>query len=291
MNQLRGILLVSLGAASYGILATIVKYASNNGAHISALTFYQALVGVVSLFILMKLDNRKLPSSTKTPIKSRRNLLLYGSSMGFTSCFYYLSVQELSVSIGIVLLMQSIWMSIVWEMIQQRKWAHWTKLIGTLLVLLGTLLTTKLFHQQLSLSIIGVVFGLLAALSYTVSLFASNQLETTISPTTRSFYLVLGGFIVVIAFWNVQLFEHLDTLVLVKYGLILGLFGTVIPPLMFTKGVPLIGIGLAGILAVLELPVSVLSARFVLGETLDLIQWTGILIIVITVVYINWKKR
>lgn len=59
MGKLKGVILVCIGAASYGILATIVKFANNEGIHTSALTFYQALVGVVCLSILMKIQNRK----------------------------------------------------------------------------------------------------------------------------------------------------------------------------------------------------------------------------------------
>lgn len=291
MNQLKGILLVSLGAASYGILATIVKFANNHDAHTSVLTFYQSLVGVVFLFVLMKFEQRKTVANSIVTFKSKRDLLLFGTSMGFTSCFYYLSIHYLSVSIGIVLLMQSIWMSVVWEMIQQRKWAHWSKIAGAICVILGTLLTTNLLFQEVKLPPLGFVYGMLAALSYTVSLYASNQVAKEVSPIARSFYLVSGGFMVVILFWNVEIVHHFDWMILLQYGLILGLFGTVIPPLMFTKGVPLIGIGLAGILAVLELPVSVLSARIVLNETLNWLQWVGIVIIILTVVLVNLRKN
>ncbi len=289
MNKLKGVLLVSLGAISYGILATIVKYASNQGAHTSTLTFFQALVGVVVLFFMMKFD-KKTAQQTLFP-KSKLRLMLYGTSIGFTSCFYYLSIQYLSVSIGIVLLMQSIWMSVIWEMIQERKWAHWTKILGSFVVILGTLFTTNIFHQQLSLPLNGLILGLLSALSYTISIVATNQVEKQALPITRSYYLVFGGLIVTILFWNVHILNHFDGMVLLKYGIVLGLFGTIIPPIMFTKGVPIIGLGLAGILAVLELPVSVISAQFVLGEQLNLVQWFGVVLIIGTVVFINGKNR
>ncbi len=35
MSKLKGVFLVGFGAASYGILATIVKFANNSGAHTS----------------------------------------------------------------------------------------------------------------------------------------------------------------------------------------------------------------------------------------------------------------
>ncbi|AEA45846.1 EamA family transporter [Fluviicola taffensis] len=291
MSKLKGVFLVGFGAASYGILATIVKFANNSGAHTSALTFYQALVGVISLFILMTLQNQKEKPHSKPAVKSKLKLLLFGTSMGLTSCLYYISIQYVSVSIGIILLMQSIWMSVVWEMIQLQKLAHWSKLVGSLMVIIGTVLATNLIQQEIELSVTGVAYGLAAALSYTISLHASNHVEKQLPSITRSFYLISGGFIAVVLFWNVQIPPNLDWMILLKFGLVLGLFGTVIPPILFTKGIPLIGLGLAGILIALEIPVSILSAHFVLGEHISLIQWSGVLLIVLTVVFMNSRKK
>lgn len=291
MSKLKGVFLVGFGAASYGILATIVKFANNSGAHTSALTFYQALVGVVSLFILMTIQYRKQPDLARPKTKSKLKLVLFGTSMGFTSCLYYISIQYVSVSIGIILLMQSIWMSVVWEMIQQRKFAHWSKLLGSLTVLIGTVFATNLIQQDVKLSTTGVLYGLAAALSYTVSLHASNHVEKQVPSITRSFYLILGSLLTVTAFWNVQIPPNLDWMILLKFGLVLGIFGTVIPPIMFTRGIPLIGLGLAGILIALEIPVSILSAHFVLKEHVSLIQWLGVSLILLTVIFMNSRKK
>lgn len=291
MSKLKGVFLVGFGAASYGILATIVKFANNSGAHTSALTFYQALVGVVSLFILMTIQYRKQPDLMRPKAKSKIKLVLFGTSMGLTSCLYYISIQYVSVSIGIILLMQSIWMSVVWEMIQQRKMAHWSKLVGSLTVLVGTVFATNLIQQDVELSVTGIIYGLAAALSYTISLHASNHVEKQVPSITRSFYLILGSLLTVTAFWNVQIPANLDWMILLKFGIVLGIFGTVIPPIMFTRGIPLIGLGLAGILVALEIPVSILSAHFVLKEHVSLIQWFGVSLILLTVIFMNSRKK
>ncbi len=291
MSKLRGVFLVGFGAASYGILATIVKFANNSGAHTSVLTFYQSLIGVVSLFILMSIQSRKQPDLVKPKSKSKIKLVLFGISMGLTSCLYYISIQYVSVSIGIILLMQSIWMSVVWEMIQQRKLAHWSKLAGSLAVLVGTVFATNLIQQDIQISFTGLLYGLSAALSYTVSLHASNHVEKQVPSITRSFYLILGSLLTVTAFWNIQILEHLDWMVLLKFGIVLGIFGTVIPPIMFTRGIPLIGLGLAGILVALEIPVSILSAHFVLNEQISLVQWFGVFLILLTVIFMNSRKK
>lgn len=289
MSKLRGALFVGFGAASYGILATIVKYANNQDAHTSILTFFQSLVGVIVLFILMQFAKNK-KTQAKASFKSKGKLVLFGISLGLTSCFYYISIQTISVSIGIILLMQSIWMSVVWEMIQTRKVAHWLKIAGSFCVLGGTVLATNLIEEDVRISVEGIVYGLLAALSYTVSMHASNHVETHLSSVVRSFWLITGSLLTVIIYWNLQIWEHWDWMIFLKFGIILGLFGTVIPPVLFNLGIPQTGLGLAGILAAIEIPVSIFSAQLILHEKVSGTQWLGVAIIIATVVVINARR-
>lgn len=61
MKDLKSILYVSVGACSYGVLATIVKYANDLGIKTSALTFLQFFVGFLFLVLLNRFK--------KSPIK------------------------------------------------------------------------------------------------------------------------------------------------------------------------------------------------------------------------------
>ena len=128
MDKLKGIAFVSIGAASYGVLATIVKLANNAGFGTAALTFLQFLFGVIVLsiisFISVRKNNSTATNNTISSNKSKFKLLLFGSSLGFTSCFYYLAIQFVPVSIGIILLMQTVWMSIILEF-----FTYWHRLL------------------------------------------------------------------------------------------------------------------------------------------------------------------
>ncbi|RXG23729.1 EamA family transporter [Leeuwenhoekiella aequorea] len=295
MDKLKGIAFVSIGAASYGVLATIVKLANNAGFGTAALTFLQFVFGVIVLsiisFVSVRKNNLTATNNTISSNKSKFKLLLFGSSLGFTSCFYYLAIQFVPVSIGIILLMQTVWMSIILEFFTERERVNRTKLIGAIVVLAGTALASRIFESDFTFSPLGFGYGFLAALSYTITMYATNKISLDLPNITRSKYLVLGGFIAIIFFWNYQITEELNTLELIKWGVILGLFGTVLPPILFNNGVPKIGAGLAGILATLEIPVSILSAYFMLNERIGLLQALGILIILITIIKINTHKE
>ena len=77
-----------------------------------------------------------------------------------------------------------------------------------------------------------------------------------------------------------------------KWGIVLALFGTVIPPLLFNAGFPLTGIGLGSIVSALELPVSVMMAYFLLNENVNTVQWLGIVLIILAIIImnVNFKK-
>src|SRR5699024_12444012 len=70
-------------------------------------------------------------------------------------------------------------------------------------------------------------------------------------------------------------------------GLILGLFGVVLPPLLFSFSMPQVGNGLGTILSSSELPMAVLMSVIVLHENVTWIQFLGVTIIIIGIIWAN----
>lgn len=288
MDKLKGILFVAFGAASYGLLATMVKVANLQGLSTAMLTFYQYLLGFMLLSLAAYHVARNKPPAFQRGDK--RSLILFGSSLGFTSSLYYLSIQYVPVSVGIILLMQTIWMGVVVELLISRQKPQALKIIGALVVLIGTFLAVDAFDNLDELNLTGVFYGVAAAVSFTVTLTATNRIATHLPNIIRSQYMVLGGVLAVLLFWNFNLISsEIFNPKTFTFGLFLALFGTLIPPIMFNKGFPIIGIGLGSILTAIEIPVSMLSANWLLQEELNAIQWLGVAIIIIAVVIINYR--
>lgn len=288
MYKLKGILFLAFGAASYGLLATMVKVANLQGLSTAMLTFYQYLLGFLVLSLAAYHVARKKPPAFQRGDK--RSLILFGSSLGFTSSLYYLSIQYVPVSVAIILLMQTIWMGVVVELLISRQKPQVLKIIGALVVLIGTFLAVDAFDNLDELNLTGVTYGVAAAVSFTVTLTATNRIATHLPNIIRSQYMVLGGVLAVLLFWNIDVISpDIINLKTISFGLFLALFGTLIPPIMFNKGFPIIGIGLGSILTAIEIPVSIISANLLLDEQLQMIQWLGVAIIIIAVVIINYR--
>lgn len=291
MKQLKGLLYVGIGASSYGILATFVKLANIEEIHTAGLTFSQYLFGFLVLSILSYIINRRRNAKGLPAVKAEKNsyfkLLLFGSSLGFTSSFYYLSIQYIPVSVAVTLLMQSIWFGLLYEVITQPKLISRNKIIGATTIIIGTLLAVNIFDVAGRLHWEGIVLGILAAISFTTTMISTNSVGLELPTIVRSKYLVLGGLLASILFWNIQILAHFNFQDFITWGVFLGIFGTILPPLLFSQGFPRIGVGLGSIVASVELPISVLSAWILLNEAVGWMQWMGILIILLSVVLIN----
>ncbi|WP_158980880.1 MULTISPECIES: DMT family transporter [unclassified Flavobacterium] len=290
---LKGVFLVGLGATSYGMLATFVKIAYGEGFTTPEVTIAQFTYGILGMLLINAFQKSKKGTEVvKASTKNITQLMLAGTSLGMTSVFYYLAVKYIPVSIAIVLLMQTVWMGVIFEMILEKKAPSTQKIISVLIVLAGTALATNLIESTVDLDWRGIVLGLLAATSFTTTMFTANRVATQISSAQRSLYMLLGGAVIVTGFAIATQTGAFNFDIFLKWGIVLALFGTIIPPLLFNAGFPLTGIGLGSIVSALELPVSVLMAYFLLSEPVNSLQWLGIILIIIAIVImnINFKK-
>jgi drug/metabolite transporter (DMT)-like permease len=287
-NVLKGVFLVALGATTYGMLATFVKMAYSEGYTTAEVTTSQFIYGITGILLINLFQRIKNKNQTqKATPKNIFSLMLAGTSLGMTSLFYYLAVKYIPVSIGIVLLMQTVWMGVLLEMILEKKLPSKQKVIAVFIVLFGTVLATNLINNDITLDWRGLLWGILAAASFTTTMFTANRVATEISSAQRSLYMLLGGSIIVFSFALATQETAFNLEIFLKWGIVLSLFGTIIPPLLMTAGFPLTGIGLGSIVSALELPVSVMMAFVLLNEKVILSQWIGIVLIILAVVIMN----
>lgn len=287
-KTLKGVLFVALGASSYGMLASFVKMAYQEGyttAEVSGAQFSIGLFTVLLLNLLRKV--KKNTDEIKIAKHQIPQLILAGTSMGFTSVFYYLSVRYISVSIGIVLLMQTVWMGVLLEMFLDKKSPSLQKIASVIITLIGTILATNLLNNELTLDWRGFFWGILAAAAFTLTMFGANKVAVEIPSIQRSFFMLIGGTLIVVLFGFITQNTPFNYSIFLKWGIILSLFGTIIPPFLLNMGFPLTGIGLGSIVSALELPVSVSMAYFLLSEEVNWVQWLGILLIITAIILMN----
>ena len=292
-SKLKGVFLIGLGATSYGMLATFVKMAYAEGFTTPEVTIAQFVYGILGMLIINIFQKVKKGNDVvKASKKNVFQLMLAGTALGMTSVFYYLAIKYIPVSIAIILLMQTVWMGVLFEMILEKKIPSTQKIISVIIVLIGTVLATNLIKSKIDFDWHGIVLGLLSAASFTTTMLTANRVATHVSSAQRTLFMLLGGAIIVFGFALAAQTTAFNFEIFMKWGIVLSLFGTVIPPLLFNAGFPLTGIGLGSIVSALELPVSVLMAYFLLNEKVNMIQWFGIVLIILAIIImnVNFKK-
>lgn len=291
--MLKGILLVFFGACSFGILSTFVKLAYHEGYTLGDVTGAQAFFGAVILWVLFFFQSRTAAYKAKEikMITPWWKMVLAGTCTGFVSIFYYQCVKLVPNSVAIILLMQFIWISILLEFLIFKKKPSGIQLAAILLVLGGTVLASGMVETNISeINLTGIGFGLLAALCYAGFLMLSGRIGNEYPPLKKSALMITGACILIfIIFPPAFLINGALEGSLLKWGLIIAVFGTVIPPLFYAEGVPRIGTAVSSILSAAELPVAVMMAGFVLQEQVSFLRWVGVAVILSAMVLPNLK--
>lgn len=288
---LKGSLLILLGASCYGMLGICVKMAYQDGYSTQEVTLSQFGLGFLVLLVLNIFHKSKIKSKEiPVPLKSKIRLIVSGTSLGLTSIFYYLAVNYIPVSVGIVLLIQAVWMGVLLEMMITRKFCGWYKLSAVVIVIIGSVLATNLFGKSIIINWTGIGWGLLSALSYTATMYSTKNIEPQLPAYKRSLYMIFGGLLIIVIIFHSAINSTFSYNIFYSWGLLIALFGTIVPPLLFTAGMPLTGVGLGAILASIEIPVAVIGAHFLLKEYISTPQWFGVVIIIVSVALMHLKK-
>ncbi|MGP4068503.1 EamA family transporter [Halobacillus sp. B29] len=280
----KGVILVFLGAASFGFTPIFVKTGFQYGYSLGQINIVQMLAAFVFLWglsILKGLRIREIRTSDLIKIAAT------GSTVGLTSIFYYGAMQYLPASIAIILLFQFVWIGMVYEWIFTKTPPERIHLISLIVTLTGVVLASGLSDGGLDLHPLGLLLGLLSGFSYAGFIFFSGQVAVDSHPILRSSLMVTGSLVLVVLIFirDIPTIPVLD-MRLWTIGAGIALVGAVIPPLFFAGGAPLISGRLANVLSSVELPVAIISAMLILSETVTFLQWIGVLLI-LAAIFIN----
>lgn len=278
--------LVFLGGCSYGILSTIVKLAYEAGFTLSHVSGSQGFWGM-ALFWLVAWKWRPETIS----LKKMAVLIFSGLPMGLTSIFYYRALETLDASLAIIFLFQFVWIGTIFDILFFKKIPGCRKAVSILILLVGSVLASGLeIGRGLSFPV-GVFWGALSAVSYSLVILASGVVGLGISPVFKSAMMSVGAAAVIFFYLPPVFLTDADLfLSVMPYGILLGLFGIVVPPFLFSVGIPKIGPGLGSILTASELPTALLMSFFVLHEPVGVYQWIGAALIFVGIVVGNVEK-
>ncbi len=195
--KLKYMVAVFVGACSYGILSTIVKLSYEQQITTAMVVLTQFILGWFILFILMNVMKKYCQALTKKHIIQ---LMIAGVPTGLVAIFYYLCLVTIQASIAIILLFQFVWIGVVIHCVIQKTLPNRKTIFSVILLFIGTFFASgySISSQPFSIDSKGVIFGLLAAVSFALFVIANDKVHTTVPPLQRSFYMVSGSLLVVL---------------------------------------------------------------------------------------------
>lgn len=272
-------LLVIVASSSYGILSSIVKLAIQDGYSASQAVTSQYFIGFLIAVILFLIIQHKRPR-----FGGGWTLIRAGLFTALTGIVYGKTIEYMPASLAVVMLFQFTWIGMLFDCIASRRLPKRVELISLVFLFSGTIFAAGILNVDLSgIPWQGWAFGLASATSFASFVMANQKAIEGMDTTTRLLYTSFFAAIVVLFFqspeivWTGQLF----TSSLLLYGVILGLFGIIIPIYLFSIAVPKVGTAMTSILSAMELPVAMTASVVLVGEHITFLQIIGIFIILI----------
>lgn len=282
----RYILMVFAGACSFGILSTFVKLAYREGYTAAEISVTQAFTGMVVLWLLYLVTRRQ-----RHPVRPAdwAWLLITGGCIGLTSFVYYVSVAYIPASVAIVILMQFTWIGLLMEALFFKKIPSLLQLVTTLMILTGTWMGSGLAGNGFTgLPVKGLLYAGASAFLYAVYIIANSRVGKSLDTGKKSAVIIMGSTLCIFLVNAPQLVASTHfNMGLLKWALFLSLFGTIIPPLLFAKGIPKVGAGISAVIMTAELPVAVVCSHFILQEPVNGLQWAGVALMLLSMLLLN----
>jgi drug/metabolite transporter (DMT)-like permease len=282
MKLNKGILFVLLGGACFGFTPIFAKLGFSYGYSLGQITIVQMIIAFLLLWSFTFLKRSSFKGITK---KNIPQIMITGCFVGLTTIFYYASMQYLPASLSIILMFQFVWIGIILEWIFSKIKPTPITILSIILIIVGVYFASNISNGNIQgLPIKGFVFGILSAFTYAGFIFFSGKVAVDVDPWVRTSLMVTGSTILVLVLFMRDIPSIMPLEInLVTTAVGVSLFGSVLPPLFFAVGAPLVSGGVANILTSIELPIAILSASLILSETVTPLQWIGTAIILASI--------
>lgn len=285
-------LLIFLGGTCYGAVGSVIKMGYAFGYTPTDLVFIQMFSALIMFAVLALVHRIRRGELYWLSARQFLSLLLAGFATCMTSLFYAYSLERLPASVSIALLFQFTWLGVALEALLQRKSPGIWRILAAFVIVCGTLAASGFLGLIISspdrlfleLDPLGIVFGLLAAVSSTFYLYSTGNAAVELHVSQRAFFIALGASATVFFIDPSSIYAYVEGQNSLFFAGFLGFFAIVLPIYLFATGAPALPSGLVTIMASSELPASVSCAVLILGEELGPLRFVGVVLILLGVV-------
>ncbi|MBF4693983.1 DMT family transporter [Fusibacter ferrireducens] len=283
----KGFLYAIMASSIYAFNSILGKMILVEGVEPLLLSFYQYLMGTIIILVAILLVDKDKFKITRVQLKQMAIQGIFGA-FG-TSLLFYLALNHLNAGIASMLLFTNPVFVTVFFAITGKKKLGKANYVALVFAMIGIVLVLDIFAVKGSeFSVMGVVFGLASALTYTFYNLYADFKMVKIDHYAVLFYTSLFG---LFASWICVMGIHgavpILSLHVLKYISIIAIFAGVLPVMFLYKSIELIGSERTSIVATLELPITLIIAFLVLKEHLNGMQIGGALLVILSVILLH----
>jgi drug/metabolite transporter (DMT)-like permease len=293
MDQQRtkfGYLYVCLAGLLFAISGTSSKFLFNSGISPYQLIQMRTTLAFLGLLIWLCLRHSALLKISINDFPYFLGLGVFG--IGAAQFFYLFAISKINVAAAILLHYTGPIFVALYVVFGQRQKIGIISILAIFGTLIGCFLVVGAYNLQLlTLNRIGILSGMLAAVSFAIYTVLSEYGMRKYTPWT----VLLYGMAFAALMWNV-LHPPLEALLRgyspVQWGWILfiGICGTIFPFGLYFEGIKRIRSTHASITATVE-PISAgVIASIFLGEVMAFLQIIGGLIVMVSIIMLQWNK-
>lgn len=282
-------LFIIIAAALWGTLGIFGKKLDGFGFNTAQIVFLRAIGASLALFLFLLFRDRKLPK-----IKLRDSIYFVGTgilSFVFFNWCYFVAINKTSLSVAAILLYTAPILVMIFSAILFKEQMTKKKIVSLILTFVGCIFVTAFVQgAEQRITLTGLLAGLGSGLGYALySVFGRYALEKYDSITV-TFYTFVFATIGLIPITEVkEMVTLLSDMNAVYYAVTLGLMATVLPFLLYNKGISYLEISKASIIATLEPIVATIIGITVYSEPVTLFKITGIALVILGVSIISEK--
>lgn len=282
---------IAFGAGLWGLIAIFVRELNQAGLTEMEIVTIRVLTATIFLIIIGGLKYR-----SQFSIELKRLPLFIGTgifSIVFFNYCYFLTINQMSVSIAVILLYTSPAFVTILSFIFLKERLYSKKIIAVMGTILGCVLVAGLqLEQGTSITFLGIMTGLGSGLGYALYTIFGKFALKHYQPFTVTLYTFIVATVFLLPFSGI--WGKLDVLFtghVLVYSLGLGLIPTVLAYFVYTWGLEQTESSKAAVIATVEPVVAMLVGLVVFQETLGINQFFGAVLIIASVIFMNFPLR
>lgn len=280
---------VVIAAILWGTLGIFSKNLNKFGFNPLQIVFIRAFGASITLLVFTIIKDAKL-----IKVKPHDYMYFIGTgifSFTFFNLCYFIAIKETSLSVAAILLYTAPTIVTILSAVLFKEKMTNKKLISLLLTFVGCIFVTAFADgTENKLTFVGILAGLGAGLGYALYSIFGRYALIKYSPITVTLYTFIFSSIGLIAFVDIKTMIHLFSNVTAIYNaVVLGLFATVLPFLLYTKGLYNLETSQASIVATIEPIIATIIGFTLYSEAMTFYKVLGISIVVFAVSMIREK--